>query len=244
MGSNPRNKPSNEDDIEMGPHHRGHTAAGDSSDDSDHTDSLCFSDAEDHSWRHSPHPNSTDNPSISSPSPYNTTDTATPANGSSVPDPSRKSCVSDCSFETDLESGVVETEINKASPDKSEKICRICHLSLVESSGPETGIVLGCSCKDDLAAAHRQCAETWFKIKGNKTCEICGSTARNVIGSGETEFIDQWNESSNNNNNTTNSSVGNESRRFWQGHRFLNFLLACMVFAFVISWLFHFNVPG
>jgi hypothetical protein len=35
-----------------------------------------------------------------------------------------------------------------------------------------------------------------------------------------------------------------ETRNFWQGHRFLNFLLACMVFAFVISWLFHFNVPS
>lgn len=35
-----------------------------------------------------------------------------------------------------------------------------------------------------------------------------------------------------------------EARSFWQGHRFLNFLLACMVFAFVISWLFHFNVPS
>ncbi|KAL4386351.1 hypothetical protein GQ457_09G030190 [Hibiscus cannabinus] len=35
-------------------------------------------------------------------------------------------------------------------------------------------------CKDDLAAAHKHCAEAWFKIKGNRTCEICGSTARNV----------------------------------------------------------------
>lgn len=37
---------------------------------------------------------------------------------------------------------------------------------------------------------------------------------------------------------------GAETRSFWHGHRFLNFLLACMVFAFVISWLFHFNVPS
>ncbi|GFY84541.1 RING/FYVE/PHD zinc finger superfamily protein [Actinidia rufa] len=29
-------------------------------------------------------------------------------------------------------------------------------------------IELGCACKEDLAAAHKQCAEAWFKIKGNK----------------------------------------------------------------------------
>lgn len=47
-----------------------------------------------------------------------------------------------------------------------EKDCRICHLGVETSGGG--GIELGCSCKDDLAVAHRQCAETWFKIKGDK----------------------------------------------------------------------------
>ncbi|KAJ4766927.1 RING/FYVE/PHD zinc finger superfamily protein [Rhynchospora pubera] len=250
MASNLR-KP-REQDIEMGPHHGEHVADGDTCDESDNTGSLCFSDAEDHSWRHSPHsapsPNNS-NPSVSV-SPYNNTDADTAASPCAAPaaDPCRKSCVSDCSLETDLESGLADPEIIKGSPntEKAEKICRICHLCL-EGSGPETGtgIVLGCSCKDDLAAAHRQCAETWFKIKGNKTCEICGSTARNVIGTGETEFIEHWNDANSNNTTTTPVVVtANETRRFWQGHRFLNFLLACMVFAFVISWLFHFNVPG
>lgn len=66
----------------------------------------------------------------------------------------------------DVENGFGQ---NKVHLGKQEKDCRICHLSLV-SSGPEYGIAieLGCSCKDDLAAAHRHCAETWFKIKGNK----------------------------------------------------------------------------
>jgi hypothetical protein len=79
-----------------------------------------------------------------------------------------KSCLSECSLDdVDLEAGVAE--ITKASPDKAESICRICHLGL-ESAAAEsgTGIVLGCSCKDDLARAHQQCAETWFKIRGNK----------------------------------------------------------------------------
>ncbi|CAI9779249.1 unnamed protein product [Fraxinus pennsylvanica] len=72
--------------------------------------------------------------------------------------------------------------------------CRICHLSLVSAS-PETGVAieLGCSCKDDLAAVHRHCAETWFKIKGNKTCEICNSIARNVVGPNEIEAAQQTN---------------------------------------------------
>lgn len=74
-----------------------------------------------------------------------------------------------------------------------------------------------------------------------RICEICGSTACNVAGFCDADFIEQWNESS---NTAAVQATATEPRRFWQGHRFLNFLLACMVFAFVISWLFHFNVPG
>lgn len=71
----------------------------------------------------------------------------------------------------DLESGSPET---KPPSGKSDRDCRICHLSLDEADGEECGadnatIELGCSCKDDLATAHRQCAETWFKIRGNRS---------------------------------------------------------------------------
>ncbi|KAG8078488.1 hypothetical protein GUJ93_ZPchr0007g5230 [Zizania palustris] len=154
----------------------------------------------------------------------------------------RKSCVSECSLDdADLEAGLAE--ITKAtSPDTVEKNCRICHLGL-DSAAAESGsgMSLGCSCKNDLSCAHKQCAETWFKIRGNRICEICGSTACNVVGTGDAEFIEHWNGSS----NAAAAAASEEPRRrFWQGHRFLNFLLACMVFAFVISWLFHFNVPG
>lgn len=151
----------------------------------------------------------------------------------------------------DLEMGGGEVDNgdgNKVHLVKIEKDCRICHLSLdvnSEESGNGIPIELGCSCKDDLAAAHKQCAEAWFKIKGNRTCEICGSTAKNVAGVDEAEPIDQWSET----NGSTPSRAAapmatSETRNFWQGHRFLNFLLASMVFAFVISWLFHFNVPS
>ncbi|XP_052176033.1 uncharacterized protein LOC127790521 [Diospyros lotus] len=155
----------------------------------------------------------------------------------------RESSASECSVEVDLESGVPDVKVHLT---KAERDCRICHLSL-DASNQDSGIAieLGCSCKDDLASAHKHCAEAWFKIKGNKVCEICGSTARNVAGPSEAETMEQWNES---NDAASVAAVApaptTETRNFWQGHRFLNFLLACMVFAFVISWLFHFNVPS
>ncbi|XP_012858383.1 PREDICTED: uncharacterized protein LOC105977607 [Erythranthe guttata] len=145
---------------------------------------------------------------------------------------------SECSVEVvDLESGSgCGVELTKQNSGKRERDCRICHLSMDASANQDSGIPieLGCSCKDDLAAAHQHCAEAWFNIKGNKTCEICGSIAQNVPGANEAESPEQRNEA---------ATAAAESRNFWQGHRFLNFLLGCMVFAFVISWLFHFKVP-
>lgn len=158
-------------------------------------------------------------------------------------DERRVSNVSDCSVEImDLESGVDESKLHLA---RNVKDCRICHLSM-DATNQDSGIPieLGCSCKADLAAAHKQCAEAWFKIKGNKICEICGSIAQNVVGLNEAELMEQWNEAAAAAAAATTHAPLIESRNFWQGHRFLNFLLACMVFAFVISWLFHFNVPS
>lgn len=82
--------------------------------------------------------------------------------GSSVSDTSTSS-----SLEVDLEAEVVtETKLHL---DNVERDCRICHLSLDPSNQEcDLPIELGCSCKDDLAAAHKQCAEAWFKIKGNR----------------------------------------------------------------------------
>ncbi|KAF7852169.1 hypothetical protein BT93_L0558 [Corymbia citriodora subsp. variegata] len=158
----------------------------------------------------------------------------------------RSSSTSEFSVGVDLEDGAPEIKAHLADVERD---CRICHLSL-DAANQESGVAieLGCSCKDDLAAAHKLCAEAWFKIKGNKVCEICGSTARNVTGANEAELMEQWNEAS---DAATTPAVTaqppvqpSETRNFWQGHRFLNFLLACMVFAFVISWLFHFNIPS
>uniref|UniRef100_A0A0V0HWS7 Putative ovule protein n=1 Tax=Solanum chacoense TaxID=4108 RepID=A0A0V0HWS7_SOLCH len=156
----------------------------------------------------------------------------------------RVSSVAESDRSVDMENGIGETKLHVG---KIERDCRICHLSLV-SSGPESGfaIELGCSCKNDLAVAHRHCAEAWFKIKGNKTCEICNSLARNVIGPNDVESAQQANESSAVATSAASApvSAASEARTCLNGHRFLNFLLACMVFAFVISWLFHFNIPS
>lgn len=88
--------------------------------------------------------------------------------GSSAPESSEAAAAA---ASLDLESGSPET-MSRLS--KSDRDCRICHLSLDEADREECGadnalIELGCSCKDDLAAAHRQCAETWFKIRGNRS---------------------------------------------------------------------------
>ncbi|KAL3531748.1 hypothetical protein ACH5RR_005269 [Cinchona calisaya] len=156
----------------------------------------------------------------------------------------RVSSVADSDCSVDIKNRVLETKLHLG---KQERDCRICHLTL-ESSGPdsESGIAieLGCSCKDDLAAAHKHCAEAWFKIKGNKVCEICNSLARNVVGSSDIESGEQTNDM---NSMATNaaSEPGEsmaETRRSCLGGRLLNFILACMVFAFVLSWLFHFKV--
>ncbi|KAI9157076.1 hypothetical protein LWI28_016611 [Acer negundo] len=159
----------------------------------------------------------------------------------------RKTSVSE---EVDLEcgggGGETQSESIVVHLARVERDCRICHLSF-DATNQESGlpIELGCSCKADLAAAHKHCAEAWFKIKGNKTCEICGSTACNVAGANEAELAEQWNESSDATPTAATAPVHQaDARNFWQGHRFLNFLLACMVFAFVISWLFHFNIPS
>ena len=57
----------------------------------------------------------------------------------------------------------------------SERVCRICHLNSDQSPDRRTTttsttdlIHLGCGCKDDLGIAHYQCAEAWFKLKGNR----------------------------------------------------------------------------
>ncbi|KAF3785040.1 E3 ubiquitin-protein ligase [Nymphaea thermarum] len=57
--------------------------------------------------------------------------------------------------------------------------CRVCH-----EQSEEAIVELGCSCRGELAKAHRSCIQTWFCTKGSNKCEIC----HQVIGCG------QWNQ--------------------------------------------------
>ncbi|CAL5214174.1 unnamed protein product [Lathyrus oleraceus] len=131
-----------------------------------------------------------------------------------------------------------------------ETICRICHLASGQpleetavgtpnSADDKTGLImLGCACKDELGIAHSHCAEAWFKIKGNRICEICGETAKNVPDVINNGFMEEWCESgfidSGSTSNSPRGLVG-----CWRGQPFCNFLMACLVIGFVLPWFFR-----
>lgn len=141
-------------------------------------------------------------------------------------------------MDTDLEKGVGGLDAKEggeaahSSGDDAESVCRVCHLSSDSRSNSGDLINIGCSCKEDLGIAHRQCAEAWFKIRGNRLCEICGETAKNVVGVGDAVFLEEWND-----RDADNSS--GESTRCWRSRPLCNFLMACMVVAFILPWFFR-----
>ncbi|XP_042506504.1 uncharacterized protein LOC122082795 [Macadamia integrifolia] len=151
----------------------------------------------------------------------------------------QKACVS----EPDRHTSAVDVKCSGGTVSSedwdSEKICRICHLSSEQSSDMTDLIHLGCGCKDELGFAHHHCAETWFRLKGNRCCEICGETAKNITGVGNNRSMEEWNQ------RRYVSNTTNPSRRCagcWQGQPFCNFLMACLVIAFMLPWFFRVNL--
>ncbi|XP_008788071.1 E3 ubiquitin-protein ligase MARCHF11-like isoform X1 [Phoenix dactylifera] len=124
---------------------------------------------------------------------------------------------------------------------EAEKVCRICHLSpdREDLEGSEL-IQIGCRCKGELGTAHRRCAEAWFKVKGNRCCEICGAYAKNIIGEEDNSFMETWHERRMLGNNSNRSS--SESSSCLRGQPFCNFLMACLVIAFILPWFFRVNI--
>ncbi|XP_038987090.1 uncharacterized protein LOC103709027 isoform X2 [Phoenix dactylifera] len=105
---------------------------------------------------------------------------------------------------------------------EAEEVCRICHLSPDRAEDGSELTQLGCGCKGELGIAHRHCAEAWFKLKGNRYCEICGTIAKNITGEEDSRFLEVWHD------RRALSNIDSERSGCWRRQPFCNFLMACL----------------
>ena len=126
--------------------------------------------------------------------------------------------------------------------DAGETVCRVCHLGL--QPGSSESLELGCACKHDLALCHRDCAEEWFKIRGNTVCEICGETVKNVKIPEPAESMVGWLEADGADAAATQrvvvrSTAMSRLRYCWQRQIVRNALLAALVVVCTVPWFFR-----
>lgn len=66
-------------------------------------------------------------------------------------------------------------DLSSVEESDGQIICRICHFGSDQSPDRVSGklvspdlIEIGCKCKNELGLAHFHCAETWFRLRGNR----------------------------------------------------------------------------
>jgi hypothetical protein len=149
-------------------------------------------------------------------------------------------------LDMDLEMGLATGRGKRVEEDDAadladgEQICRVCHLGLL--TGNSEAMELGCACKQDLAMCHRSCAEEWFRIRGNRLCEICGRTVENLpVLENETASASMT-QTEGAAADTGIAAMRTSTARFrfcWQQQLVRNSLLACFVVIFMVPWFFR-----
>ncbi|CAN6849811.1 unnamed protein product [Brassica oleracea] len=120
--------------------------------------------------------------------------------------------------------------------EKESRDCRICHLpfqKMVLMNKKKTK-------KKQETVKMKKKKSNWVSFANwvvqdqrNMTCEICGATAINVAG-------EQSNQESNASahSQTTAGQTQTDIRGTWHGRCVMNFLLAVMIFAFIVTCFF------